>query len=1386
MELSQITWESLLLMDGHRDGADTQPTLRRSLLPAPLRIGSVSTSPSQYGSYRSPSPPISPAPTLLVSVQTPQHTRSMSGQLSLHEYRRKLSHPDVQGGTTAAPRRMLKRKPKTINLNNRQGNPTPLSPPATPPAPDALAPSPPLSPDLISEHLTFSPGYSNASNPARSCEVSPIDGSFLDFLRTTPYSPLTENHPYDALIENKTPHWTLTTLRDSIRQIPIRFTTHTKSASESALPRTLRHRGVSFEILTPRRYTSSPMAQTPDGTAKPMNRYMLTPTDMEIHQRIKSPLPKLRRRSASLGAERRCTPSRALFEDLPTAYSSITSGASNKTKLFHHSVSSDENLPLSPSGTTAYDDQAMILGAQQADDSVCSDTSDLPTGQAVLEEISTAPGDIDDGIHPCNAESEPSKLVKRSPGCPRIRPIISTFLNQHQPNLHGARGRIEKPKTISNIINRRPNSRPGSAHGDIEQQIEERSAPQPESVQHEPDNLHRTLHEISTPHHHEASDVDNITAPQDIRGESPAPQPSAFSFQESNHLEEWKSFVLTGTTDQVSSEDLPKSMRRTSIFGPNFSRPMSSRSRHRKASRRTERRPQTSDVTFPQEAHPNLPRLSTPSLRCSEDRQGEQREMASYSMPLPQPFSPIEDVIITRAGSQLDMGPGSSQSPSTNRLSQHTVSSMALGSPQYPKSMLPFEQKEKKSHPFFHAHLGSPRAKKKRGGNLTVMASHKGKQSISSVLDGDSDIEVDEGGSEKDWETVTESQMFRPRCRIPISNLESGSSLANYSSAGTLANRSLMDIPLRPLQGSDDLRSPLNNRSHRFRRPSWMHTSRQRRFPEISAPSFPRHLYSMSEFPRDPEALFNTVPPLMASTAQLPAPRASSSSYYHHPTPLREPHANPFQSTPPSLNEQPSESYGKAGRERSGFVSAIRSSKLNLQNNESNNLFSSGHSAGPIRSLRPLPGHGSMESSAWWTRPALNTMTSQQPFHSTPFSSNIRGVRDRTSLHSHHLTAHHPTSTTQNIPATDIISSKNTLPVTSHTTQTPSLALRTPDATYQDIELGTLTRTRHRSIPARSRVSSLTSLVSGTSNPRNPPGSLYLSIRAARDRARNHRHNRTLTNNSTSTTNEHLLSTRPDTRSSSRGETRRDSTMDSYEAGAERVSSPRSFFAMSPSMYSRPPTRSQSVSTSRKIRSPKPDDILRERLDRIETASIVLSNHSPSLHEGCVRSPWTTCQPAKQFTITHGASSLFATIDEEVAVLPDAYCSTYGRHVFPEPPRLTPQPYRGQRRHQQGGSPGSAGGTEVSAGNGSLSAQRKLGRQLIILFSLVIPFGWFVVAYIGFEGKMADSLIRWRSNGAISEFHVKEKYWASQLAISYGMLTFIALLVVLTICLTAL
>lgn len=86
------------------------------------------------------SPPLSPAPTVLVSLHSIDNVQA-SGGLSLHEYRKNLSRPQLDGPFTPGPRRTLRRKPKTLNLNVVRSPKAPPSPPPTPISVSPISPS---------------------------------------------------------------------------------------------------------------------------------------------------------------------------------------------------------------------------------------------------------------------------------------------------------------------------------------------------------------------------------------------------------------------------------------------------------------------------------------------------------------------------------------------------------------------------------------------------------------------------------------------------------------------------------------------------------------------------------------------------------------------------------------------------------------------------------------------------------------------------------------------------------------------------------------------------------------------------------------------------------------------------------------------------------------------------------------------------------------------------------------------------------------------------------------------------------------------------------------------------------------------------------------------
>lgn len=196
MEPTTTSWESLFHIPGQAEGASLEPTpLRNSLLPAPLRLHcSPATPQSQV-----PSPPGSPSPTVLVSLRTIEPSQPLSGQLSLHEYRKNLSRPLPDPGVVApTPGRTLKRKPKASNLNRMHAQRTPPSPPLTPPQDNTF----PVSAFLQNQTFT-PPNHLHRSNTWDNSDASASVSSTQEDIRS-PFTPVTapcepENTPIEYI-----------------------------------------------------------------------------------------------------------------------------------------------------------------------------------------------------------------------------------------------------------------------------------------------------------------------------------------------------------------------------------------------------------------------------------------------------------------------------------------------------------------------------------------------------------------------------------------------------------------------------------------------------------------------------------------------------------------------------------------------------------------------------------------------------------------------------------------------------------------------------------------------------------------------------------------------------------------------------------------------------------------------------------------------------------------------------------------------------------------------------------------------------------------------------------------------------------------------------------
>lgn len=98
--------------------------------------------------------------------------------------------------------------------------------------------------------------------------------------------------------------------------------------------------------------------------------------------------------------------------------------------------------------------------------------------------------------------------------------------------------------------------------------------------------------------------------------------------------------------------------------------------------------------------------------------------------------------------------------------------------------------------------------------------------------------------------------------------------------------------------------------------------------------------------------------------------------------------------------------------------------------------------------------------------------------------------------------------------------------------------------------------------------------------------------------------------------------------------------------------------------------------------------------------------------------------------------------DEETACSSPAvwYWSSPG-YVFPEPPRLSQAP----QRHAQ------------ASTMSNIVVQRRLGRVLLGVLSLLPLAGWIVVTLIGLGVSGPDRLMKWYSRGVVDSFHDRER-----------------------------
>lgn len=658
-----------------------------------------------------------------------------------------------------------------------------------------------------------------------------------------------------------------------------------------------------------------------------------------------------------------------------------------------------------------------------------------------------------------------------------------------------------------------------------------------------------------------------------------------------------------------------------------------------------------------------------------------------------------------------DFGPGGSQSSSSQHLSQHGTSLWSLKPHLGMKGL-------KANNPFL----------KNRNSNTSAVDPNSQRISASESVDytggrqlevSEERVNVDDGEEEEDdaadWETVgAESQIFPSSPEHVLGQTDTGSSLANYSSYGSFMPENRFN--------------PLTSQTDQFSRDSTPFPQGRRALAHSQRP-YQEYRSSHSGLPADyrfptieedvsmsnQNVMAPPAPTLSATARNGLDPLSLRGSRYKHPSPLSEPHRNPFQSTPPEIPQGHHVAEKTQGYPEAGMVNS-NNSELNGDQNpgnyeekqnrehvlrESDELVSSATAPRDITSF---------SSSAWITE--VTSPTGPVPSH---YSSTF----PQTHLSQNHNNNHLVNSPTRVVPgrnqADDNNNSEN-FSLSSYirynqSQRGPAWASEpspTPMPPNQH-----MVREGSNLVSAAMSTTSTDRLLPATSVAQSSPGSFSKTIRSARERFRAGR---------------------------SKG-TRLGETVDEEEGRTSRscVGS-----EMEPTAVPHPPQHPQpTAKTGRLVRhkTPHRDDLVRERLRRME--STVLADYLPSASS---RTGSRLAYPASARTVGGGfprQGSALSTIGDTE----DPWFSVEeGHYVFSDPPRLLPVPDR--RRSEP---------------VPTIVVQGRLGRKLVWGSFLVPVFGLGLLLCIGMGVEASDRLMTWWSDGVVEEFHNKERVLARRL-----------------------
>lgn len=1175
-----------------------------------------------------------------------------------------------------------------------------------------------------------------------------------------------------------------TGFKNRIRRLPGRLTRHSRSSSDTALTleaeysrsTTLRHRGVDFEILNPQKppiphsVSTNAVHQSPSLASSWGRKNRSQPTVSGDSRRSKdnTATPSVLK---AANEEYRATPPRTLFEDLHTAYSSILSRQAHHeldVPLFFddgagHVNSSRENLNCTDEFHGSYPDtytpesqsplQPKALPIAQQKASSRNIPPGHPTATTIKPDSHAGEGDSQgwmqrwsraiskkssDRFETCclplnskfgrsgsmRAKTRPSKLVKHRQWTPqnfssranRERDENSTlfhFLNRHQPNLHSARGRVDKANAVGDIIKRCSTRCTKHCSRDLRRTIELMKTDSygfaPQDCGLEANQSYAEINEFDGPVASQESDppAHDINEPcyppnWPIRSDSADIRNYTGVTEAQNH----------GHSRSTSVPYVPQPNIRTKthvrLSEPPSTTPLLAQESTANGSgdsssfRPISTRPSANDIRRinPLSSHPCNNEEPEPCLAPKDLNR----------RPIPWNWS-------AKSGY---MGPGSSQSSSTQQMSQRDWSFATLKSRLGVHSSLSSDlkamgRKDKSTRKSLSRKLSqiTQSSFHSQDDAQSQKSRHYPYRSTDLYFERD---DYDDDCDDRDWETVAESQQFRGGIRRSLAHVDTGSSLANFSSFGSLAATDRQHSFFLSQQDNQ------TDTSSRSTMPHPAHAYRPRRYPGPQRIRPPYCQHDPNRFVH-PNAVKASTPVLLPTGHKYPAPRLVSTSRYQHPSPLENSHRNPFKTTPPSLPKGGNASIGEFSipESTSGHDLESDHSKSPVPDDSESDHYVvqlDDECVGPIFEKSQYPDDSGPEEDK-----AANRNTSCQNNYDT---QSVEGpVEQPIPCHSH-PTSPRRVSTNQDSSGIFLSINPNSSP---------------PRRTYHSIDTWDDRATFTNGIPSPvlSTFPSTEGLVENDTLPVFPQRSFQ-----------------------------------PLSRSPCRRTTRSLGTRTYFDRFSDMpFSDPPYLYADTNRAESEPPVlpRFSSPSTSQRQRFSRTfstkqrskrfrnrDDIVRERLRNLDTGSpedIYPSspNRVSRVDFPLPRDPYTT-----RFSFPE-------SIDMERRTR-RLYVSANGQYAFTQPPKL-----RGQTRR----------GTLQRDSIIDIAAQKRLGRRIIFESTLAMPVGWAVVVCIAVGSAWPDRLLRWRSKGTVYEFHKKERRLARLMCWGYVAIIIIVAVVTATI-----